>query len=442
MTVSAVPPLPTRGRVLALATPVIFANVGVSLAGIADTAVMGRMDDTAYLSATAIGAAVFSTLYGVFIFLRMSTGGLIAQAHGARDELALRHVLLRALVMATGIGLLLLIFHIPLLSLALSVVQNDGRLHALITEYVTIRIWSAPAVLALFVLHGTLVGRQSMRALLIVQLVQTGLNVSLNVAFFQLTDLAIQGVALATVLADYLALTLAIVMLLPVLIGDTGPWRRWLLDSSATRRLFTLSGDLFLRSVFLTAAYFWLTAAGSHLGVEAVAVNAILLLFALFTAHFLDGFAHAAEALVGSAIGARQPVVLRAAIHRSAELALMTSLLLTLSYVLLAPVVVDFMTTDFATRSATREMLHWVWLLPLAGMGSFLLDGIFIGATATRAMRDTVFLACVGFFASTALLMPIFGNNGLWAAYLLMQIVRALGLWWFLPRLLGGVVEE
>lgn len=431
---------PDRRYIVALAIPVILANIGVSLAGIADTAVMGRMDDAVYLSATAVGAAFFSTLYWAFGFLRMSTGGLVAQAFGARDEQSQQRVIWRALSLALIIGLAVIALQGPLLMLGLSAIDNEGRLHALISEYAQVRVWSAPAVLALFVLQGALVGRQSMRLLLMLQLLQTGLNVVLNVILFTATDLAISGVAIASVVADYVALCCALVALAPLLWRDTRHWWRWLLDKTALLRLFSLSGHLFVRSLFLTGAYFWLTAAGSRLGVEVVAVNAILLLLVTFTAHFLDGFAHAAEALVGEAIGAGSQGALTTAIARSAELSIIVAFLMTLLYLVAGGWFVDMMTTDPGTRTAAREWLPWAWALPLAGVGSFLLDGIFIGATRTRAMRDTVVIACVGFVLATLLLLPHFGNHGLWAAYMLMQVVRAAGLALLLPDLLRNAV--
>ena len=434
--------IPTRYQIVCHAVPVILANIGVSLTGIADTAVMGRMSDPVFLSATAVGATFFSTLYWAFGFLRMSTGGMVAQAYGAGDNTAQRRVVWRALCLAGAIGLVAVMLQGPLLSLGLAAIENEGHLHALIADYAGVRIWSAPAILGLFVLYGALVGRQHMRLLLTLQLVQTGLNVVLNIAFYTFTDLDVRGVALATVIADYTALTLALVYMADVLRGETADWWEWLLDSVALRRLFSLSGHLFVRSLFLTGAYFWMTAAGTQLGVSVVAANAILLLLVTFTAHFLDGFAHAAEALVGQAIGARNQEALNAAIMRSAELSVIVAILMTMVFVIGGGHLIDAMTTEPGVREATRQWLPWAWMLPLAGVGSFLLDGIFIGATDMRSMRDTVAIACIGFVVATWLLLPIWGNHGLWGAYMLMQILRALGLGMQMPKLMRTVLSS
>jgi len=451
-------PAVTRRAVLALAVPIIFASIGVSLSGIADTAVMGRMPDPVYLSATAIGATFFATLYGAVVFLRMSTGGLVAQAFGADDAERQRRLAWRAIVLAASLGLVIIVLQAPLLWLSLRVMDDAGGMHALVRDYVGVRVWSAPAVLMLFVLHGVLVGRQSMRALLGVQLVQTLLNVALNIVLFTQTELGIRGVALATVIADLVAVSMGLSLLWPLLRGDPDagpggkrqavpagaagePFTRWLFEPAELRRLFSIGGNLFVRSLCLTGAYFWFTAAGTRLGVTVVAANAILMQLLLFTSFFLDGFAHAAEALVGQAIGQRRPAALRAAVRVSAELSLLMAIGLCAVFAIGGGVFIDALSTDAATREATRAWLGWAIALPIAGVGSFLLDGVFIGATRTRAMRDSMVVSLLLFVLATQVLIPAFGNHGLWAAFLIMLLARVLGLGLALPGLLRGAID-
>jgi len=432
----------SRTSVLRLAVPVIFASIGVSLSGIADTAVMGRMPDPVYLSATAIGATLFSTLYWAFGFLRMSTGGLVAQAFGAQQLERQRRIVWRGIVLATGVGLAILVLTEPLLWLALRPMEDADGMHALVRDYVGVRSWSAPAVLMLFVVHGALVGRQSMRALLAVQLLQTVLNVALNIVLFTFTDLDVRGVALATVVADVVALTVALAWLSPLLRGEARErgdslLGGWLFERAELARLVSMGGHLFVRSLCLTGAYFWFTAAGTRLGVAVVAANAILLQLMQFTSFFLDGFAHAAEALVGQAIGQRDPAALRAAVRAAAELSIVVAMTLSAVFALGGGAFIDAMSTDESTRSVTREWLGWVVALPVVGVGSFLLDGIFIGATRTLPMRDSMVAALLLFFGATWLLVPALGNHGLWAALLIMLAARAAGLGLALPGLLG-----
>jgi len=436
----------SRTQVFALAVPVIFASVGVSLSGIADTAVMGRMPDPVYLSATAIGATFFATLFGAFVFLRMSTGGLVAQAFGAQERERQRRTVWRAIALATLVGLVVIVLREPLLWLALRAMDGGPDLHALVRDYVGVRVWSAPAVLVLFVLHGALVGRQAVRALLAVQLLQTVLNVVLNIVLFTQTDLDVRGVALATVIADTVAVLVALGWLWPLLrrgarAPDRAPFTRWLLDPAELRRLFAIGGNLLVRSLCLTAAYFWFTAAGTRLGVTVVAANAILMQLLLFTSFFLDGFAHAAEALVGQAIGQRRPAALRAAVRVSGELSLIMAIGLCLLFAIGGGAFIDALSTDPSVRETTRAWLGWAIALPIAGVGSFLLDGIFVGATRTRAMRDSMIVALLLFVAATLVLIPVFGNHGLWAAFLLMLLARACGLGLALPGLLRDADE-
>jgi len=431
----------SRATVLRLAVPVMFASIGVSVSGIADTAVMGRMPEPVYLSATAIGATCFSTLYWAFGFLRMSTGGLVAQAFGEESPERQRRIVWRACGLAVLVGLTVIVLREPLLELALRPMRDAGGLHALVREYVGVRVWSAPAVLLLFVLHGALVGRQSMRALLGVQLLQTVLNVVLNIALFTFTDLDVRGVALATVIADIVALLVALAWLGPLLRGEPatrdGPLLgRWLFDRDEAVRLFSIGGNLFVRSLCLTGAYFWFTAAGTRLGVTVVAANAILMQLLQFTSFFLDGFAHAAEALVGQAIGQRRPAALGAAVRAATEMSVAVAIGLSVLFAIGGGAFIDAMSTDEATREASRIWLGWAIALPVAGVGSFLLDGIFIGATRTRAMRDSMILALLLFLGASSLLIPVFGNHGLWAAFTLMLVARAGGLAVYLPGLL------
>ena len=424
-----------RRRVSALAVPIVLANLGVSLAGVADIAVMGRMSSPLYLSATAIGATLFSTLYWAFGFLRMGTGGLIAQAFGAREAETQRRVTIRALALAAAIGVLLVLLSEPLLALGLGLMAGGAELHALTGDYFRVRMLSAPATLALFAIQGTLIGRQSMRAVLGLQLLQNGLNVALNIALFALTDLAIVGVAAATVTSELVTLAVGLWLLRPVLrpvlaIDEhRAPLREWMFERAALARLLALSGDLFVRSLCLTLAYYWLTAAGTRLGPVVLAANAVLLQFVALTAQTLDGFAHAAEALSGEAIGRRDPAGLSRAIGAATSLAVGLAAALALLWLLAGPLAIDLMTTQETVREAARVWLPWAVAVPLVGVWSFLLDGIFIGATRTREMRQGMLVSLAAFVAATLALVPLLGNHGLWLSYHVLLVVRAYTLW-------------
>ena len=395
----------------ALALPIMLANVGTSLSGIADVAVMGRMASPDYLSATAIGATLFSTLYWAFAFLRMGTGGLVAQAFGADDPETMRRTTVRALALAALAGALVVVLREPLLGLGLRAMDGGPELVALTGDYFRVRVLAAPATLALFTA----------------------------------TDLAILGVAAATAVADVVTLLVGLALLRPVLVRPPAardrtdePPLSWLLERDAARRLLSVSGNIFVRSLCLTAAYYWLTAAGTRLGAVTLAANAILLQLVGFMAQALDGFAQAAETLTGAAFGGRDPAALRRAARTSAELALVTAGLFCAVYLLAGGAFIDAMTTQPDVRAAARVWLPWVAFAPLVGVWSFMLDGIFIGTTHTREMRDGMLISLGVFVASTLVLVPPLGNHGLWLSWHVLLVVRAatLGAWY--PRVLAA----
>lgn len=417
----------------------MLSNITVPLVGLVDTAVMGRMDSPAYLSATAVGAIIFSSVFWIFGFLRMGTGGLVAQALGADDPAGIRQSCRRALLVGAALGALILLAATPLLNLGLWAMQGSEQLHALTAEYFHLRVLAAPATLMLMGMLGTLIGQQRMSAVLGLQLLLNLLNVVLNLAFFSLTDWHIRGVALATVISEYVTLGAGFWLLRGTLwqtpiSGDPGR----LLDPASLQQFFSVSGNIFIRTLCLTFALYWLTVIGSRQGDVVLAANAILLQMTHFMAHALDGFSHAAETLAGHALGRRDRRALQAAVRAATVWAVLVSLLFVLAYGLGGGWIIDTLTTQETIREAARRWLPWIVLAPLTGVWSFLLDGIFIGTTHTREMRNGMLVALAVFLAATALLVPALGNHGLWLSYHLLLITRAatLGAWY--PRVLAA----
>lgn len=301
-------------RVLILALPIILSNVTTPLVGIVDTAVMGRMAEPRYLGATAIGAVIFSSVFWLFGFLRMGTGGLVAQALGGRDAAAapspekneIDYAIARALLIALILSVVLIVLRHPIANLALRAFTASADLKSLVLDYYHIRIFAAPATLMVYATLGALIGLQDMRSIFLVQLTLNVSNVLLTIGFFEFTDWGIKGVAFATVLAEYLALALSLfvlqkkIALWPIQLSAAR-----LIDTDSMRRLFEVNGNLFIRTLCLTIAFYWLTQSGSRLGELTLAANAILLHMVHFMAYALDGFAHAAETLCGYAYGKR-----------------------------------------------------------------------------------------------------------------------------------------
>ncbi len=417
----------------------MLSNVTVPLVGLVDTAVMGRMDSPAYLSATAVGAIIFSSVFWIFGFLRMGTGGLVAQALGADDPAAIQQSCRRALIVGAFFGLLILLLATPVLSLGLWAMAGSAELHRLTADYFHIRILAAPATLMLMGMLGTLIGQQRMAAVLSLQLLLNLLNITLNLALFNLTDWNIRGVALATVISEYVTLAAGFWLLRDTL------WRLptaivagKLLDPASLRQFFAISGNIFIRTLCLTFALYWLTVIGSRQGDVVLAANAILLQMTHFMSHALDGFSHAAETLAGHALGRRDRYALVRAVKAATVWALIVSTLFALAYVALGGWIIDTLTTQPAIREAARIWLPWIVLAPLTGVWSFLLDGIFIGTTHTREMRNGMLISLLVFMAAAQLLVPVLGNHGLWLSYHVLLLTRActLGAWY--PRVLAS----
>ena len=412
----------------------MLSNSTVPLVGIVDTAVTGRMGSPDWIAATAVGALLLSSILWIFGFLRMGTSGLVAQADGAQDQAAIGRILIRALFIAALIALLLMLMQGPILTLGLLAMEAEAGWRPLTEEYFRVRILSAPATLMNYALLGALIGLQRTGRVLQLQLLLNALNIVLTISLFKFTDLALTGVALATVISEYTSLFVGLLLLRPIITRalTEAPWRQWLFDKVALARYFYISTDLLIRTVCLTLAYYWMTAASSHLGVVILAVNTILLHMVNLAAHCMDGYAQAMESLVGYAIGRRSKTMFRKATRAASQLGFATAALISLAYWALGPWLIDLLTTEVSVIEQSTYWMRWIIMVPLVGIGSFLLDGIFIGAVQTAAMRNSMIQSLLFFLASNLLLLPLYGNHGLWMSYYVLLIARAvtLGRYW------------
>ncbi len=409
---------------------------------------MGRMDSPAFVSAAGIGAVMFSSILWVFGFLRMATGGLVAQAHGAAKPLQADRTGLRALLLALILGLCLILLSEYLLWLGLALMESSERVHALVAEYYRIRIWSAPATLMTYALSGILIGQQRMRAIFSLQLILNITNIVLNLVFFNYTDWGIKGIATATVISEYLALAAALVMsgTLSALRRNnaaTGnPIKSWIADPKRFMEFLQISGDLFIRTLCLTASFYWLTVMGSKQGDDILAANVLLINMLHFMAYALDGFSHAAETLTGYALGQRNRTALSSAVKASTIWAGLFALALIALFASAGGAMIDAMTTQEPLREITRQWLPWIVLSPLICVWSFLLDGIFIGTTHTRAMRNGMLISSSVFVVASIVLVKYYNNDGLWLAYYILMIMRAVTLGAKYPTVLRSAEDR
>jgi multidrug resistance protein, MATE family len=411
-----------------LAWPLILSNLMVPLLGIVDTAVVGHLPQPHYLGGVAIGALVFNVLYFVFGFLRMGTTGLTAQAFGRADGDELRAGLLRPLLLAALVAALLLACSSLIVRASLLLFEPSARIGAELEGYLRIRLLGAPAGLANMVLLGWLLGLQNARGPMALLIVTNALNITLDLVFVLGFGWAVRGVAAATVCAEYGGAVLGLWLARRQLRSLAGAWR-WpaILHRGAFRRLLAVNRDIMLRSLSLEAAFLGFTALGSRQGEIVLAANAVLFNFLTFAAFGLDGFAHAAEAMVGRHVGRGDASGFRAATKANLRLALTLAVLLALAFAAGGHLGIELMTGLPEVRATATTYLPYVVALPLVAVFAFLFDGVFIGATRTGEMRNGMALALGVFLGSVALLMPALGNHGLWLALLLFMAAR--GLW-------------
>jgi len=418
--------------VLAVALPMILANVTVPLVGIADSAAVGRLDDPASLAGVAVGAMVFSVLFTALNFLRMGTTGLAAQARGAADEQAAFAVLRQGLVVAVALAVLLIVLAVPLRLLAFALINPEPAVLAEASAYFSLRLAGAPATLALFVLTGWFIGRGDGRSPLVIVLVVNILNVVLDFAFVWGLGLSARGVALATVIAEYSGLTVGLTLALRArrAAGLSGRGSR-----PSYRRFLALNLPLLVRTMALMLCFAFLTAMGARFGSAVLAANALLLNFLYLASYALDGFANAAESLIGQATGARDRAMFNRALRLAAQWSLGVAVALSLAFAVLGMPMIELMTTQQELRMLAREYLPWLVALPLVGCWAFLFDGIFVGAMLNRQMRDTMLFAALAVYLPAWWLLQPLANHGLWLAFLLFFGSRGLAQAWVLWRL-------
>ncbi len=412
-----------------LAGPIILANLSVPLVGAVDTAVVGHLPGPQYIGAVALGALIFSFLYWGFGFLRMGTTGFVARAHGAKDSTELEHLVLRVLLLALGLGILVILLGRPIVSLATWLLQGSEAVEQLATEYAHIRLWSAPATLCVYVCTGVFIGLQQTRHVLVLQLILNGCNVLLDLLFVPVLGYGVEGVAWATLIAEYIAAGLGL-WLLRVWLARALDRPEWsvILAAGPVLALLRSNSHLFVRTLCVVFAFSWFTAESARLGELVLAANSILMHLQTFMGHGLDGFAHAAETLTGEASGARSRERFRQAVRLTTIWAGILSLMVSGFYLVAGPWLLTLFSDQPDVLNLAMAYLPWMIVAPVISVWSFQLDGIFIGSGATREMRNAMAVSTMAFIALTYLMIPWLGNHGLFLALTLFMGLRALTL--------------
>ncbi len=420
----------TDRRLWALAWPLMLTNLTVPLLGLVDTAVLGHLESPEYLGAVAVGANLFSILYWTFGFMRMGTTGLAAQAWGKRDEFAQTALLLRSVLLAIAIGLLLILFHRPLIDIGLTLMNPSNQVTELAAEYASIRIWSAPAVLCQYTLVGWLIGTQTPKGPMIMLIAANGLNILLDIVFVTVLGWNSAGVALATVIAEYSATGVGFYLVLRKLPAGQRLTRALLGHLRDYVAILRVNRYIMVRTIALLLVLAFFTAQGARQGDTILAANAVLITFLLVISNGLDGFANAAEALIGEAVGQNNRAGFQEVFRVALRWSLWGSLLFTVVFVLGGRTLIFGLTGLDEVRQAAVVFLPWLWLLPLTAVWGFLLDGVFIGATRTRDMQNTMLASATLVFLPVWWLTTGWGNHGLWFALICLMIARAVTMGW------------
>lgn len=424
----AVPAAITNRRVLAIALPIVLSNATVPILGAVDTAVVGQLGQAAPIGAVGLGAVILATVYWIFGFLRMGTTGLVAQARGAGDTAETGALLMRGLMIAAAAGLVFVLGQALLIWGAFRIAPASPEVERLGRAYLSIRIWGAPATIALYALTGWLIAMERTRSVLALQLAMNAFNVVLTIVFVLGLGWGVRGAAAGTLVAEWSGLAFGLWLCRAAFAGNQ--WRDWgrVFDPARLRRMAVVNGDILIRSVVLQASFTAFMFLGAGLGDVTLAANQVLLQFLEITAYALDGFAFAAEALVGQTLGLRD----RAGLRRAATLSSLWggggAVLLAGAFLLAGPAIIDLMATAPDVRAEARHFLPWLVAAPLVGIAAWMLDGIFIGATETRSMRNAALLSVAIYAAAVAILLPAFGNHGLWAALMVLNAARGVTL--------------
>ncbi|MDR2413957.1 MAG: MATE family efflux transporter [Odoribacteraceae bacterium] len=414
----------TNREILRLALPSIVSNITVPLLGLVDVAIVGHLGSVSCIGAIAVGGVLFNLIYWNFGFLRMGTSGLTAQARGRGDAEETTRVLARALGVAGISSVVILLLQYPVERLALPLLDAAGEVGEQAAVYFRVCVWGAPAVLGLYCFKGWFIGMQNSRYPMYIAIAVNTLNIACSLCLVYLFGMRVEGVALGTVIAQYVGLAMATWLWLrgyPPARGSFAP--RECFRRRETRRFLVMNRDIFLRTTCLIAVTLFFTAAGTRQGEVVLAVNTLLMqLFTLFS-YVMDGFAHAAEALVGRHVGERDRERSRRVIRHLFGWGAGLSALFTLLYAAVGSAFLSLLTDSAEVVRVAGDYFYWVLAVPFAGFAAFLWDGILIGATATRQMLRAMCVAVCGFFL-VYYGIPAGGNHVLWLAFIVYLALR------------------
>ncbi len=414
-------------RIFRLAIPNIITNITVPLLGMIDIAIAGHLGSAVYIGAIALGATIFNMIYWNFGFIRMSTSGFVSQAYGARNFGEAMNILIRSLGVGIGIGLLIVVLQYPIGKLALSLIKSGAESISYVETYFKIAVWAAPAVLGTYALSGFFIGMQNAHTPMIIAIINNILNIILSFSFVYGFNMKIEGIALGTMLSQIITFIISVVMW-QKLYGRLSKYtvKSSIFERNAIRKFFKVNGDVFVRTFLLTLVTTFFTFVSSQMGDMILAANALLMQFFMLFSYFMDGLAYAGEALTGRFTGAQNPLLLRNMLKRLFFWGFVISAFSAIIYIFFPSQILNILTNDKEVIEVTKSFITWTVLIPITGFAAFLWDGVFIGATASKEMRNAMVFSSFTFFICYYISTPYMGNNGLWLSFILYLIVRGV----------------
>ena len=419
-----------KSYIFKLSIPIFFSNLAIPMVGVVDTALMGHLENAKFLAAVGVATTCMSMILWSFGFLRMGTTGLVAQALGKGDYRELVMIVVRNLAIGVFISLILILLKDQFLAIINYFFFISGETMLLVSDYISIRILSAPAELTLYVIIGTFLGLQKTKISSLIVIIYSLLNILLSLHFVINNQLEIYGVALGTLLSGYITAISFLLFLYFYLYKKfkVKPKLVKIFNKKRFIKLIIINFDIFIRTLFLTFAFLWVTYLGSKMGEDYLALNAILIQFIILSAFFLDSYAYSTEGVIGYLIGKKNKKSFLKAVKISFDLSFTTAIIISLIYIIFFKYIINFMTDLDYLRYLSNSYIFWIILLPPVASFCYQFDGIFIGAAQTKEMRNSIIISVVLFVIISIYLVNLLGNHGLWLSLIMFMVFRSLTL--------------
>lgn len=428
----------TKKYLLILSIPIFFSNLAIPMVGLIDTALMGHLENSKFLAATSVATSIIAMLFWSFGFLRMGTTGMVSQSLGKGDYREIVLNVLRNLTVAVVAGILILLLKYPILKLIKYFFKTSDETYFLISEYISVRLFSAPAELSIYVIVGLFIGLQRTKISSFIIIFFSITNILLSVYFVKILNLSIYGVALGTVLSSYLSVLIFIIYTYYFIHKEFNiiPRYRKIFITKKIIKLLNINFDIFLRTLLLTFSFLWFTYQSSRINEDYLAVNSILLQFIVLASFFLDSYAHTTEGVVGFSLGRKVKKSFLLVVKNSFTLSFATGLIISLIYLLFFKQIINILTDIDYLRFLSYGYLFWIVLIPPVASICYQYDGIFIGASQTAEMRNAMIISVSIYILISIFLTENFNNHGLWFSLLVFMILRSLSLRFYFSNIL------